>query len=55
LMLTTAGAALRAAVLKLPAAGWDPEDGGASMSEMPVPFVAGPRCSQPGCSVVTTK
>ena len=47
--------ALRAAALKLPAAGWAPVLGGASMREMPAPLVVAPRCSQPGCSVATTK
>ena len=48
-------AASRAAALKLPAAGWELVDGGASKSEMPAPLVVVPRCSQPGCSVATTK
>jgi hypothetical protein len=55
LMLTTAGAALRAALLRLPGAGWVSVVAGASISAMPAPERMAPRWSQSGCSVATTK
>lgn len=55
LMLTTAGEALRAAALKLPAAGCEAGAMGASMTEIPARVLATPRSSQVGCSVATTK
>jgi len=55
LMLTTAGAALRAAALKLPAAGCAEGEGGASMSAIPALLRVAPRRSQSGCKVATTK
>ena len=54
-MLTTAGAALRAAPLKLPVAGCEVVLAGASSNEMPAPERVVPRPSQSGWSVATTK